>query len=600
MDGFPQIKDGDVVIYDVETNGLDWTVDRIVGFVVTVERDGRPITKYFPTRHETGNLYDHAQVCAWVRSWSDLKIRIVGHNLKFDLHMSANEGIRFPNADFEDTGVNACLLDEHQMSYSLDDVSKRAGVQTNKDTSVYDHIVAMTGCKERGKYTMAHFWRLPGNDPRTMSYACADGDTTYYLWKYQQDKLDWEDLRRVWALECRVIRTLFSMERRGVPVDPHNLDRLDVWIADQIQKASALMPSPDFNVRSTPQMKAYFDKLGLTDYPLTEKGNASFKEDWLSKSDFGRAVVSMRKLTNLVNSFIQGSVKDKMFMGRIHANFNQMFDGDAGTITGRLSCTNPNMQQVPKRDKLLAPIFRRIFVPEPGTIWSQNDYSQQEYRVFATYTGAASLIEKYSQGIDMHQYVADKLGVPRDPDAKRLNLGMLYWMGVDKLADALDVSRERAKELREWYYEQIPEVKRFLYQAQEKAKRAHRVKTVLGRQARFPQDEYTYRAASRVIQGTCADLTKLKMVEVNEFLERETGGQCGVVLQIHDELDWFYPEGDEGERINLEAKRIMEDVSLTSFIPSIKGVEVPMKVDSHSAKDWGAASFPKQDWSKYD
>lgn len=599
MLNFPNIQDGDTVVLDTETNGVDWKTCHIVGFVVTHVPDGKTINSkhYYPIRHECGPNLDPRRIIEWVKSWADKKIKLIGHNLKFDLHMCANDGIFFPNAQMEDTQINATLINEHlQGGYGLDNISKEYQVQTKKATYIYEYMAAKFG-GPADKKQMANYWRLPANDEVAIEYAIADGDATFFCYLVQGEIIEYQQLERVHRVECDLIPVLFKMERRGVPIDPDAVDRLKTFVDRKLAAAQALLPS-NFNPRSPKQVATVLnesDGLNYDDMPKTAIGNLSFTEKFLEKLPTGRAIINVRKLTNLQSTFIKGAIEEKIHNGRIHCNFNQMFDGEYGTHTGRLSCNDPNLQQVPKRDKILAPIFRSIFVPEPGTEWDTNDYSQQEYRVFATYVNDAVIIENYRNNVDMHSTVATKLGVERDPTGKRLNLGMLYWMGAEKLAAALGISVAEAEELRKWYDQEFPSVKDFLRRCQSVGRSRGYVNTILGRRQRFPNRNMAYQGSSRVIQGSCADIVKQKMVEVNNFLESETRGEHGLILQVHDSLDWFLPR--DMERVKLEARHIMGDMSTIS--DKLHG-KVPMKVDSASGPSWGHASFPNQDWSIYD
>lgn len=589
---FPEINDGDEVTFDTETNGLNWQVNRIVGFVITLP--DRNFNAYYPIRHKTGPNLDAATTIEWVKSWAGKKITLIGHNLKFDLHMCAADGIFFPNAKFEDTQINATLLDEHMGSFSLESLGNQYKLPAKKGTYIYEYIASKVGCKP-DKSSMAHYWELPADDPIAHEYAMADGEVTYLARQLQNEMIPYQGLTRIWEVESALVPVLMKMERRGVPIDMAALERLKTFIDKKLDAARLLLPA-DFNPRSPKMVAAALIKEGLSDadFPRTAIGNLSFTEKYLANSVTGRAIINVRKLTNLQNTFISGAVEDKLFEGRIHCNFNQMFDGEYGTLTGRLSSSGPNMQQVPKRDKLLAPIFRSIFVPEQGLEWDTNDYSQQEYRVFAMYSGSKYLAESYAAGRDMHQAVADELGVERDPSAKRLNLGMLYWMGAEKLAGSLGVSLEQAQFYRRSYDARIPEVKNFLNRAKESGERNGFVCTIMGRRQRFPNPRHAYKSSSRIIQGTCADIVKTKMVEVNSFLESETNGELGLILQVHDSLDWFrYPGAEELSR---EARRIMADMSTVSS----QLTKIEMKVDSASGPSWGHASFPNQDWSVYE
>ncbi len=587
------IEAGDTVIFDVETTGLNWKTDRAVGYVVTVKgKTGQIVSSYYPIRHESGPNMDAAKMIEWIKSWASLPIHLVGHHLKFDLHFAANDGIFFPNATFEDTQVNACLINEHQGRFSLENCAIEYGVTAKKGKELYEFLAQRFGGEPTNKQ-MGNFWRLPADEPLAIEYAAGDGTTTYELWEKQQRVLDDDALRGVWHLECRCIPVLFRMERRGVCVDESNLARLKSWVEKETANATKKLPWEGFNPRGRTDLPKAFTNLGITDFPRTEKGNPSFTEDWLETNDLGRSIVQVRKLTNISNSFISPLVETHIHDGRVHTSFNQLKADDFGTITGRLSSSDPNMQQVPKRDKLIAPIFRSVFVPGRGMRWSQNDYSQQEYRVFAAYTSNQNLIDRYARGEDIHQFVADMLGVERDPTAKRMNLGMLYGMGIEKLAHSLGVDFTTAKIFRNKYDTIFPQAKKFREHTANTGKSREHVKTIMGRKARFPGGNWAHKAASRIIQGTCADLTKLKMCEVDEFLVRESGGECGVMLQIHDELDWEIYDSGRGKALDAEARRIMTDFS------EFPNLSVPMVVDSATADNWGAASFPDTDWGQY-
>ncbi len=587
--GFIDIRPDDTVIFDVETTGLDWRNDRPVGYVITVRRDNKIISRYYPVRHQSGPNLDPERVVSWIRSWAKLPIRLVGHNLKFDLHFAANDGIFFPRATFICTQVSGTLINESIGNYSLDNLATAYRVTAKKGEELYTHIASLFGCEPNRK-SMGQFWRLPADDKLAVEYAEGDGITTLELYEKQQLMIKEQELERVAELEGRVLPVLFKMERRGVNVDEDQLEYVHQWADRKVTEAKNSLPK-DLNVRSRPQMAKLFPEEDHPTLPRTPKGNPSYTEDWLKTNDIGRKIIILRQFTNLQNSFINPLLETHLHGGMVNTNFNQMFDGTYGTITGRLSSNWPNMQQVPKRDKYLAPIFRSIFTVPDGVVWSQNDYSQQEYRIFAAYTGSDRLANAYAEGLDMHQVVADLLGVERDPTAKRMNLGMLYGMGKALLADSIGITVDEASALRSKYKRQVPEVDRFMQKAKLRMEKKGFVKTIMGRRCRLEDKRFSYRAPSRVIQGTCADLTKLKMVEVNDFLESETNGKCGVTLQVHDELDWFVPEGRED--LDQEARRIMGDYS------GFEALNIPMKVDSANGPNWGVASFPDQDWEEY-
>lgn len=587
----PRLDDAKTIVYDVETNGLDWKRNHIVGYVVTAG----PLpeeTWYFPTRHETGPNMDHGVVTNWIKEKIAKRddIRIVGHNLKFDLHMSKNEGIDFATRKLECTQVNAALIDENAGKYSLEACAARAGVAP-KEIGIYEHIAKLFG-GDPDKAQMANFWRLAADDELMLQYAKGDGVSTWQLWDAQQYFLQ-DGLQEVWELECRVLRTLFRMERNGVRIDEQELESLHERIKIVHQEALAKLPE-GFNPLSRPQMKALMEEHGHVDWPVTALGNPSFPETYLLTTDIGRKVIEARKAGNMLSSFIIPMRETHLFEGRVHCEFNQLKQDDYGTVSGRLSSSRPNLQQVPKRHKVLAPMFRKIFLPNEGHFWSSNDYKQQEFVVYAEYTDNKFLVEGYKQNppVDAHQTVANLLDVERDPTAKRMNLGQVYGMGAPKLAMNLGITLLHAKSLMLKYDAIFPEAKEFRITAQRTAELRGYVRTKMGRRRRFSgkQAQFAHKAGNQIIQGTSADITKLKMVEVDEFFERETGDQCKLLIQVHDDLCFSIPETAEGFKWEQRAKRIME-----SFGPEDKiQMNVPLRVDNSRGRNWGEASFPKE------
>lgn len=572
------------LVYDAETNGLDWRKCHVVGHVLTFGPKVED-TFYLPVRHGGGGNLDPEQVERMLREGvaANRDLRVVGHNLAFDLHFAANHDLRF-SGPLECTMVNAALIDENAGAYSLEACARRAGVQEKRGDALYSHMATLFG-GEANRNQMANFWRLAGTDPIGVDYAIGDGVTTWQLWEHQQSELDEQELRTVWGVECRVIRTLHRMERHGVRIDLERLADLERDISNRLVAATGKLPS-GFNVRSTPSLTKLFRDAGFVDYPLTEKGNPSFTEQWLKSNELGQFILAVRKLTNLQNSFIVPLRDRHLHNGRVHPTFNQLKADEYGTVTGRLSCSNPNAQQVPKRDKLLAPLFRSVFVPDENTLWSSNDYGQQEFVVFTEYTKAPRLMAGYNQDpqVDIHTTVAEMLGVERDPTAKRMNLGMVYGMGVKKLAASLGIPLERASEYRTRYDEMIPEARTFLKEAERRAKYRGWVKTKLGRRRRFPDSRYAHKAGNSIIQGSSADITKLKMVEIDEYFASK-GDQCKLILQVHDELDWVVPEGCEDQ--NQEALRIMQSFTENDLI----SLSVRLRVDHSTGKNWAEAVF---------
>ena len=287
------------------------------------------------------------------------------------------------------------------------------------------------------------------------------------------------------------------------------------------------------------------------------------------------------------------------YKGRIYAEINQLRGDNGGTVTGRFSYANPNLQQIPARNKDLGPRIRRLFIPEEGHTWGCFDYNQQEPRLVVHYAslqnlyGVDEVLEAYKKGdADFHSIVADMAEIPRY-QAKTINLGLFYGMGKNKLQAELSVNKERAQELFQQYHGRVPFVKQLMDAVMKRAQDSGKIRTLLGRLCRFhlwepnyfgiykalPHEQailehgpgirraYTYKALNKLIQGSAADMTKKAMIELYK---------AGIIphIQVHDELDISVKD-------DKQSKQIVE------IMESAVGLEVPNKVDYESGKNWG-------------
>jgi DNA polymerase I-like protein with 3'-5' exonuclease and polymerase domains len=309
-----------------------------------------------------------------------------------------------------------------------------------------------------------------------------------------------------------------------------------------------------------------------------------------------KQIARAREINKSHTTFIDTILKHQ-HKGRIHAEINQIRSDQGGTVTGRFSYNNPNLQQIPARNKELGPRIRSLFIPEEGCKWGCFDYSQQEPRLVTHYAaldglyGVDEVLEAYNDGeADFHQIVADMASIPRS-QAKTINLGLFYGMGKNKLQAELGISKEDANDLFRLYHAKVPFVKMLMESVMSRAQDKGRVRTLLGRRCRFNLWEpnqfgihkalnhedalaehgpgikraFTYKALNKLIQGSAADMTKKAMVD----LYKE-----GIIphIQVHDELD--ISVSDNADKI----KEIME---------SAVELEVPNKVDYESGPNWG-------------
>ena len=356
----------------------------------------------------------------------------------------------------------------------------------------------------------------------------------------------------------------------------------------------------DVQIWAARSIQKVFDKLGLP-YDRTEKtGAPSFTKNFLANHPHNvvKCIARAREINKAHTTFIDTILKYSK-KGRIHAEINQLRGDNGGTVTGRFSMNNPNLQQIPARSKDLGPRIRSLFLPEENHTWGCFDYNQQEPRLVVHYAtllnlfGVDDVLDAYNKGdADFHQIVADMADIPRT-QAKTINLGLFYGMGKNKLQAELGVNKLQAESLFKQYHAKVPFVKALMDATRDRAQESGQIRTLLGRLCRFhlwepnqfgihkalPHDAalaehgpgikraYTYKSLNRLIQGSAADMTKKAMINLHKE---------GIVphLQVHDELDISVKD-------DKEAKNILD------IMENAVRLEVPNKVDYESGKNWG-------------
>ena len=594
------VREAPLIVIDTETSGVDWQKNQPVGYVITESEEQN---YYIPVRHGGGgNLMDPK--CGPMKSAEepivihqferDLQaaflvrrergFRTIGHSLKFDMHMAANAGIYF-GRNCGDTQNNAAMLDEYRRSFSLENVAKDAGVTPKLGTELYEHMARLFG-GEAKRSIMEHYWRLPGNDKLGVEYALGDGVTTLELWNQQLPEIAEQGMDFIHAVESELIWTLFRMERRGIKVDERYIEELEKGIAQELQVARLTLP-PGLNVKSPTQMRAMFEEAGMTNWPTTPIGNPSFTEAFLKKSELGRAVVAVRQLATLTSSFVTPLKERFNHNGRVHATLNQLKADESGTVAGRLSCADPNLQAVHKRNKVLGRKFRSIYIADPDMDFFEDDYSQCEPRLFAHYAKEPALLAGYNQTPfrDVHHVVAEMLGVERDPTAKRMNMGMFTGMQAASFAGHMDWPMDKATEKWNEWFRAFPGIKDFQDTAKTVFRNRGWVKTILGRVCRLEHARFAYRGTSRIIQGSNADILKERLLACDKYLEAE-GDLIHLLMTVHDSIEGQRPKGAEGLRQHAEMIRIMTDVQSAPY-----NLRVPFVMDSGSGANWAEATY---------
>src|SRR5258706_243173 len=294
----------------------------------------------------------------------------------------------------EDTMINQPLLDEHQPYYNLEYCCTMAKVAAKKKERIDDHLMAMFSNITDRKQAIGHYWRLAGDDPVGVEYAAGDGTSTWQLRDWQMPQITAQDLSLVHDIESRLIPVLTRMMVRGIKIDEERLEWLKKEIQTNIEALLDVFPN-DFNPKSNPQVEKWMSDHGHRDWPTTPTGKASMVESWLENYPAGQQVVGIRKLRTLQSTFIEPMTEKHLFHGFVHTTYNQLRSDEYGTVTGRLSCNDPNLQAAPKHDEIIGRLYRSIFIPEEEMLWGSVDYSQCEPRLLAYYSRCRALLEGY-------------------------------------------------------------------------------------------------------------------------------------------------------------------------------------------------------------
>lgn len=592
------------LVHDTETSGLDWKKVHPVGYVFTTADH----SVYIPLRHGGGGnlmgsrpletpegpfeLHPFEQALAksyryrhqtYGRSASPL----IGHNLKFDLHMSLNAGIDFPEHVFC-TQFGAALLDEHAKSHSLEHSCAVRGLPLKKSEVMYAHLAQTFGVPNN-KEVMSHYWRLAGNDPVGVDYAEGDGVSTLALWADQKPRLTEQQLDVVAQLENDLIRHVVRMERTGVKIDEARLGELEGIFKKRMEDAMKALPA-GFNSRAPSQVKAYFEKAGVTDWPTTDLGNPSFPEKWLEKSEAGRKIVAARQVRTVLDQFIKPMRENHVHKGRVHTSLNQLRGDGYGVISGRFSSSFPNLQQVPKHNHELSALYRSIFVADPGFEFYEADYSQCEPRLFAHYSQAEALVTGYNSNppVDMHDVVAKMMNADRETVAKRMNMGLLTGMWPKTLAEHMGWDLAYAKKMWNQWFAMLPEVREFQDGATHVMGTRGFVRTILKRRCRLDNPRFSYQATSRIIQGSNADILKWKLLEACRMAE-QMGDTVQILLTVHDSINWQAEDSERGLAYSRDLVEACQDVQGEPFL-----LRVPFKMDVKKGKSWAEATFGKK------
>jgi len=609
----PDITGAAKIAIDVETrdpnlkkNGPGWPTGdgEVVGYAIAV--DGW--STYIPIRHFGGGNLDEKIVNRWLKKVFECPADKIMHNAQYDLGWIKQMGFTV-NGRIIDTMIIASLLDENRFSYSLNALAYDLLNKTKSEKGLN------AAAQEFGVDPKAEMWKMPAM--YVGPYAEADAELTLELWNYFSVKLTQEDLWGVANLELDLLPCLVDMTMRGVRVDVNRVERTRDSLLKrerEVLKELKRVAGTGVEIWAAQSLAKSFDNLGIN-YPKTQKGAPSFTKLFLQEHSHpvAKLIVEARNLNKTSGTFINSIMKHCHADGRIHSHINQLRSDDGGTVSGRISMRNPNLQQIPARDPIFGPMIRSLFLPEEDEQWAAIDFSQQEPRILVHYAhvygktrgipleGASEFVQAYNEKpeTDFHSLVAEMASIPRK-QAKTINLGLIYGMGVNKMSDELDIEVEEAKALVKQYHARVPFVKGLMSGVMNRLNdktSGGSLRSLLGRKCRFDTWEpdtfamnkalpfkeavaaygpttrlkraFTYKALNRLIQASAADMTKRSMVQLYQM------GKLPL-LQIHDELAMSVKNLEEAQEI----AKVMENA-----VP----LEVPNVCDIEMGPSWGEA-----------
>ncbi len=602
-DHFPDLAGYDEIAIDLETRdpgikdkgpGYIRKDGEVVGIAVAVEG----WCGYYPIAHDTPPNMDKNIVTKWLKDQCNYHDKnYIFHNAFYDVGWLKAMGVDI-KGKIIDTLIAAPLVDENRFRFDLNSLTKDYLKESKSETFLRE------AAKEWSVDPKAELWKLPAS--HVGEYAEQDAAVTLRLWHHLRKEITANNLLNIFELETDLFPVLFDMKQKGVRVDLDKAEKIknDLWSQEKkLRKEIQKLSGHFVEVWSAASVAKAFDALKIK-YDRTPTGQPKFDKNFLSTHDspLAKMVVNEREINKARTTFIDTIVKHS-HRGRIHAEIHQMRSDDGGTVTGRFSYSNPNLQQIPARHAILGPLIRSIFIPEKDHEWGIFDYSQQEPRIVVHYasmknfTGADKFVDAYrdDETTDFHKMVSEIADIPRKK-AKTINLGLFYGMGKGKLMSQLGINLEDATEMLANYNERVPFVKQLMNDTMNKAGKKGYLSTIEGRRCRFElyeptnewgqkalpfkeaKDEYgehmikrafTYKALNRLIQGSAADQTKKAMLELSKegYLSH---------IQVHDELDFSVATDKDKSKI----KEIMEH--------AVK-LEVPSKVDVECGDSWGDA-----------
>jgi len=586
-----KIKAAGSFAWDIETTAIEFFKAGLVGLSVFVDGEGYYVPFLVPPAAAgrfSLTLSDFKNEMAGL--FNDPKIKKTGHNLKFDMLHLLREGM--PASGIEhDTMIMSYLLFPNRRSHQLKELSAEfLGVRQ----TTYDELVGKG--KSRVKITEVDVEQVG-------SYCVADSRSSWQLVEKLLPQLRDKQLLDLYReIEMPLVHVLLNMEWHGIGIDRAFLKNAATRLQEQIastEKEVQELAGYEFNLNSSQQLaELLFEKMNLPLNKKTRKTKVQSTDidvlNELKGFPIVEKLIAYRTYKKLHSTYVQGLLDNHDENDRVHTSFNQTI-----TATGRLSSSNPNLQNIPVGE-IAGLNLRRAFVAAQDRLLLSADYSQIELRVMAHFSGDENLLQAFAEGLDIHQHTADlvfaaDLFSPRAElrrRAKIINFSIIYGSGAYSLARELGVSFAKAKEFIDRYFEKYSGVRLFMDKVIAAAEKDPEVRTISGRVRPIPEILSSNRtvkengnrmAINTIIQGSAADIIKIAMIRIHGHLRSM---QSRLILQVHDELVFEYP-ADEEKRLLAMVKREMENA-----LP----LKVPLKISLKKGRNWSDMNEIKE-WS---
>ncbi|PHR58737.1 MAG: hypothetical protein COA47_10040 [Robiginitomaculum sp.] len=609
--GYPDLSSANIISIDIETRDPDLKTmgssvrrDGYIAGVAVGTDDG--FRSYYPIAHEVGGIMSpHNMPAKFVFKWLSRELGRkeqfkIGANLLYDLEYLEHAGVTWCG-QIIDVQIAEPLIDENNFSYALDRIANKYLGESKEDEALHKWAAQSYGGKPTRTDQARNYWRCP---PELVGpYAISDIDLPLRIWEHQKMIIKQQNLENVFDMESRLMPMLLKMKQKGVRVDPKMVKKLgQEWREERgilVRNLSKFVNiREEFNADDKGHLKLLWDK---QDLPVvkTKKGQQSFAAAVIDASNdpFVNKVKRIRQLTKSIGTYVDGYFGKHVINGRIHCQFNQLRSDDGGTVSGRFSSSQPNLQNVTSRGEFS--VLREAFLPEPGQRWWKLDYSSIEPRLCAHYGSGPSAdalraLYKKNPKTDFYLIAADAANIERPP-AKVVALADMYGRGLASMALALGITEKEAERIKDLMHKANPFIPALAKAASNRAKQRGYITMLSGRRRRFDrwspknwdirkkyedkngygsatrdseeeilaefgcsaQRVETHKALNSILQGGSADLIKKAMVE---SFEAGVYDEIGVPqLTVHDELDLSAdPENPAHVEAIFEAKNHME------------------------------------------